>query len=48
MTKSTLFLFRDEMEDQDLVKYSRRISLRAPPPPNLVNVPRHELRFLPI
>ncbi|KAN0113731.1 hypothetical protein V8E52_007384 [Russula decolorans] len=35
MTKSTLFLFRDEMEDQDLVKYSRRISLRAPPPPNL-------------
>jgi hypothetical protein len=48
MSTSTLFLYRDEKEDPDLRTYSRRISLRAPPLPNLVNVPRHETRFPPI
>lgn len=35
MPTSTLFRWRDDMEDPDLRKYSRRISLRAPPLPNL-------------
>jgi hypothetical protein len=33
---STLYHRRDDDEDPDLQVYSRRISLRAPPPPNLV------------
>jgi hypothetical protein len=39
MSTSTLFRCRDETdEDPDLQMYSRRISLRAPPLPNLVNI----------
>ena len=44
MSTSTLSRRRDEMEDPDLRMHPRRISLRAPPPPNLVNCfPRHEI-----
>lgn len=35
---STLFHHREDAEDPDLQIYSRRISLRAPPLPNLVSV----------
>jgi len=35
---STLFHSREDTEDPDLRIYSRRISLRAPPLPNLVSV----------
>jgi hypothetical protein len=35
---STLYRCRDDEEDPDLQVYSRRISLRAPPPPNLVSI----------
>jgi hypothetical protein len=48
MSTSALSRYHDEMEDPDLRKYSRRISLRAPPLPNLVNIPRHGIRFPPI
>jgi hypothetical protein len=34
---STLYRCRDETDDLDLKKYSRRISLRAPPLPNVMN-----------
>ena len=47
MSTSTLYRYRDELEDSDLRTNSRRISLRAPPPPNLVNVPRYEVHFHP-
>ena len=35
---STLFQWREDTEDPDLRIYTRRISLRAPPLPNLVSV----------
>ena len=37
MSTSTLYRCRDETDDLDLRKYSRRISLRAPPLPNVTN-----------
>ena len=35
---SALYHCRDDDDDPDLQVYSRRISLRAPPPPNLVSM----------